>query len=118
VKISIDDASSIIEESEDSDCKGLVFRARPSSYISSRGDLVYQERMVLMKRMSCAGCPACWWMWDDLSDFMSICEFPEFEKGIVDQALYRLDIVREHRDWETGIVDDYDFGFIRVEETK
>jgi hypothetical protein len=57
-------------------------------------------------------------MWDDLSDFMSICEFPEFEKGIVDQALYRLDIVREHRDWETGIVDDYDFGFIRVEETK
>ena len=48
-----------LNESQESNCKGRIYRYKESAYISARGDWCAKQSMVLMKRMSCSGCEDC-----------------------------------------------------------
>jgi len=91
------------------ECKGLIFRLHINFFKNSKGHIVYKETMVPLKRRSCPGCQYCGFLLDDLSehDHMPIVEDPEHG------ALYMLGVTNESRDFETGIIDDWDLIFRR-----
>lgn len=39
----------------------------------------------------------------------------DIRPGIVDQAVYRLSVVDESRDWETGMEDDCNLAFVKID---
>jgi len=92
-------------------CKGLYFRCRMSQFISSKGEYIYTEKMIPLKRKSCTGCDKCMPVLDCFDDILDI---PVVIEKIVDGGLYKLDIINESRDWETGIIDEWDLGFVFV----
>ena len=98
-------------------CKGRIYRARVSAFIDNRGDYVYRERMVLLKRKSCIGCEECGCLDDMLSEFLSN-ETPPIIMHIEDGALYSLRVVNESRDWESGMIDDWDMEFVKIKKDK
>ena len=92
------------------ECKGLIYRASVNSYISDDGDYVHTERMRLLKRKSCKGCPQCGWYIDDINTGLSIGVLPYIE-NIENSGLYKLSVIITGKDMETGIVDDWDIVF-------
>jgi hypothetical protein len=42
---------------------------------------------------------------------------PDIQVVTLHEALYRLIITNESRDYETGHIDDYDHEFIKIKET-
>ncbi len=103
----------MIEEVEESDCKGLIYRCRINAYIDSRGTYVYQEKMIPMKKLSCKGCKECGWLKDGLNEFVIDNIYPIIEDPI-DGELYTLGITNESRDLKTGIINDWDMEFVRI----
>jgi hypothetical protein len=72
-----------------------------------------------MKRMSCAGCSHCGALLEDLQERLSLYGDDKFVYAPVVQdaengALYTLAVANESRDWETGIVDDWDLEFVKI----
>jgi len=102
---------------DDNECKGRFYRLRQSSYINSKGEYIYQERFSPLKRISCKGCEFCDFLDEYLHESCSIYIFPRVDKPI-DNAVYKLQVVEEYKDLETGIVDDFDLGFCIVNEPK
>jgi hypothetical protein len=98
-------------------CKGKVYRGKRNAFINAKGEYVYQERMLPLKRQSCSGCEKCGWMDDELPEFISNDTLPIIHQ-IEDGATYRLSVVDESRDWESGQVDDWDFEFVKINENK
>jgi len=108
-------------------CKGLLFRGYSSLYYDNDGKIERKEGLRLLKRKSCNAFEDCgsyagdvlkmrcdWWMLDEMREAID-CEgviFPEIE----DKALYRLRVVNETYDWESGYCDGYDLEFYKVEE--
>jgi len=94
-----------LELVEKKSCKGNVYHARVSMCKTSTGFL-FAVRLVKMKRLSCPGCEKCNGF-DDRDNFEDgyddIQGISEAENG----KLYRINY-KEHRDYESGIVDDYD----------
>lgn len=78
VKISFDEFYE--REGEPEPCKGLVYRAQESRYLTQKG---FAQRIELnkLKRMSCPGCDTCGPMEDFLKEDMACGSFPEFPKG-------------------------------------
>jgi hypothetical protein len=94
-------------------CKGLIYRAHVNGFINKYGNYVYKETMILLKRKSCPGCLQCDWLKEELqegllNEVLPICD------NIIDNQLYKLQVAR--RDWETGIVDEYDLEFVKYDE--
>lgn len=98
-----------------SECKGRIFRGKVNAYIGSRGEYVYQEKMTPMKSKSCSGCEDCGWIDDDLYEFINYGTLPII-KDIEDGALYSLQAINGTRDWESGIMDDWELEFIKIKE--
>lgn len=97
-------------------CKGQVFRARETMYEQpSNGGYVYKVEMIPLKRKSCPGCSKCEWMYEAVSDAISG-GYLMLPRIIEDKGLYTVAITNESRDWESGIVDDYDVEFIEWRE--
>ena len=94
-------------------CKGRIYRGKQDAFINVKGEYVYRERMIPLKRQSCSGCDKCGWMDEDLSEFVGNDTLPIIQ-NIEDGATYRLSVVNESRDWESGHVDDYDFEFVKL----
>ena len=92
-------------------CKGLVFKAYINAYVNRAGDYVHTERIRLMRKQSCK-CNRCQIQFDVYLESLGCSLFPIIDEPLVDQALYGLVVVNESRDYETGIVDNYDFKFI------
>jgi len=90
-------------------CQGAVYRASVSSYQTKRG-LALDFRLNKLERKSCPGCSFCWWLDEALRDIPAedIRGFVEIEHG----RLYILYIAEEHRDWETGMIDDFILGVL------
>lgn len=89
-------------------CQGVVFRAEVSSYRTKKDGLALTIRLNRLKRKSCPGCGFCWWLDEFLGDIS-----PEDIQGFADVdhgRLYTFYIVKEHRDWETGMIDDLVLG--------
>ena len=98
-------------------CKGKIYRGIQNAYIGSKGEYVYQERMIPLKRKSCPGCKKCGYLQDAINDELFNESFPIIN-DIQDQALYELQIVNESRDYESGMIDDWEIEFVKVKEEK
>lgn len=86
-------------------CKGLVFRGYRSQF-AYKGHIGERQGLKLLKRKSCHGCPKCGPILDSAAELtadLSIL-FDEIQDG----ALYTLTYTNVSRDWESGVVDDYD----------
>jgi len=94
-------------------CKGKIYRARVSMFITQRGEYVYRERMVPIKGLSCEGCAYCEYMEEHLKEATGE-EYGAIIKDIEDQALYKLGVTNVQTDWETGYVDSWDMEFIKL----
>lgn len=93
-------------------CSGLIFRYTESTWIDSSGSLNTRARYSLLKRASCTCCRH---LIDDLREMIhprsSSIIYPERPEV---NGLYRLRVVNESTDWESGIVDDWDLEFSRI----
>jgi hypothetical protein len=94
-------------------CKGRFFRCLMTFYIANDGSYVEQTKMRPLKRMSCKGCKDCEHI-DDGSQEMISMDIPLVLDNPVNGATYRLDIGNLGTDWETGIVDEWDYVFTLV----
>lgn len=96
------------------ECKGVVFRAEVSSYRTSKKGIGMTLKLNPLKRKSCPGCDQCGWIDDLFLDFTAedIIGFTEIE----DKGLYTIGVINEHRDWESGLIDDFDLMVVRLEE--
>lgn len=100
---------------EKEQCNGRIYRAKLNTFINQKGEYIYQERMVPVKRLSCKGCERCGWEEENLSEFIAN-EVPIImEKSIEHNALYRLECCNLNYDFETGICDDWDLSFVKIE---
>lgn len=101
-------------------CKGLMYRCRVNIYQNSQGAYVETKRMVPLIRKSCTGCEKCGWLLDMLDEEIGLCR--DWSKGTLftDEpehgAMYEYMVTSSSRDWETGYVDDYTTGFVKVKE--
>lgn len=100
-------------------CKGKIYKCKMNEFINKKGEIVFQTRFTPMKSLSCSGCDRCYWARDELDELRTnknrfnsrlITDEPEHN------ALYKLDITNVSRDWESGLIDDYDLKLVRVEE--
>jgi hypothetical protein len=66
--------------------------------------------------MSCPGCEGCDWMEDEIRNFIDndtpITHEPK------EGQLYRVAIINEERDWESGIIDAWDIAFVPLKDGK
>lgn len=99
------------------ECKGLVYRGKMNKFLNSKDEFLYQQRMVPMKRMSCSGCVHCGFIKEDLDERICNQDFSMMPEKIKHGALYRLEAIHLSRDWESGIVDDWDLEFIEMEKS-
>lgn len=102
----------IIENKENSHkCKGLFFRGYDSTYFS--GDrLEHRQGIRFLKSKSCKkGC--CDYLWEYINDTPEeVAYLDTIETG----GLYELKIIDFTRDRETGYMDDYTVGIVKIEE--
>jgi len=94
-------------------CKGRFFKCLMSLYITNDGSYVEQTKMRPLKRISCKGCKDCDHIDDGIQEMLNnnmslIIENP------VHEATYRLDIGNIGKDWESGLVDEWDYIFTKV----
>jgi hypothetical protein len=92
-------------------CKGIVFRGHHSLFYK-QGVIKEKTELRLLKKQSCPGCPRCWWIFEDLSNELDNLILPDIKQG----KLYSIRSVNESRDWETGIIDQYDLEVFEVYE--
>ena len=97
-------------------CKGLVFKGKVTQYLTNtKGnfEIVRKEKVRLSKRLSCKGCDHCGWLLDSINELSENVILPNIEHN----ELYSVHTINESRDWETGIVDDYDVEFFKIEKS-
>ena len=95
------------------DCKGRIYRARVNAFIRPNGEYVYQQRMSLMKSLSCPGCKHCGGL-DELLNEELYGGKPPVIDNIRGQAFYQLMVTNVSIDYESGLCDDYDLEFVSV----
>lgn len=116
--IKFDLAAGKIEKLEP--CKGLIFRLTRSGWAHEGDSVGFKYQFKLLKRKSCKGCDQCLFLWDDLHE--RICDWgndgygSNIELGEENQALYQLKVTNTSTDWESGMVDDWDIGFVKYNE--
>ena len=105
-------------------CKGLLFRGYSSTYYND-GEVCKKEGLRLLKRKSCKGHPDCesydgedikthncdHWFLDEMNEMLPDgVIIPEIEDG----ALYRIRVINESFDYDSGYCDGFDFEFYKV----
>jgi len=100
-------------EDQPEECKGLFYRGKTNAFLNNNNEYVYQERTKLLKRLSCPGCDVCMWLYDMMEECIANDTLPIID-NVVNGELYRLKVVNEIRDWEFGIIDDWDLEFVLV----
>jgi hypothetical protein len=95
------------------ECKGLFFRGYHSIFWDSKQHkLETKSGLRLLKRKSCKGCEKCGFFLDTINEMMNCggLIIPEIE----DWGTYSIRVTNINKDWETGLVDDYDLEFYEV----
>lgn len=104
------------------ECKGLIYRCRKCQFIGSRGEIVERVTFTPLKKKSCPGCDQCEYLHSEAREFIGNYAFGlggiAIPVDAQDQQLYRLEITNMSRDWETGIIDDWDLEMVRIDEEK
>lgn len=121
--ISLDELRVAFEEDRkkkyEEEPKGLIFRCRRSAWASSNGDINFRYQFRFLKSKSGEG-EHVDWLWDEFQQRVDDYSFwgsygVDFE-DCEDGQLYEFKVTGVDRDWETGIVEDFDLGFVKVEE--
>lgn len=102
-------------EAEEIVCKGIVFRCILNAYIAHDDSYVEKIMMRPLKRKSCKGCVRCGWIIDSMRESVGDERFPIIHDAMPN-ALYKVIVVNEQEDWETGFIDDFDLEFKRIDE--
>lgn len=112
------DFSELTERPQPEGCKGQIYRAAYDSWVGSDGDVNFRHRYRWIKSLSCEGCDQCFYLTDDINNFMDFDPSSIFEcsDGFIHGELYQLKVLNAYRDWESGYVEDYDLGFVKYEE--
>lgn len=105
------------EEPDAPECKGQVYRCHREYYIGSRGEYVEKVKMVPAKRLSCRGCEQCGSLLDDLQEWVGNDTPPIMpDDPYSDGEYFRLAVTNINRDWESGMVDDWDLEFVKIKK--
>ena len=99
-------------------CKGKVYRGKINNFINANSEVILQQRMIPMKRKSCPGCENCYPLEEELHERINDFDYmaPIFPEKIKHGQLYKLKVTGVGRDWETGIVDEWDLEFVEVDD--
>ena len=105
-----------------SECSGLVYRCRLSTYLGKKGEIVSTVKMVPMKRLSCPGCDHCRAVKELLKEDLIEDNAPSFAHAgdREDGALFKL-VLTSHRlmgdgDWEWADTELRYFRFRRIDK--
>jgi hypothetical protein len=112
----VNDFTFTLEEDDNTkpECKGQIYKASVSSFIGAQGDVVDKIVFRPQKRKSCSGCDQCGYLLDDLREAIA-CDIFIFPKNPVQGKLYKLAIINMSRNYETGMIDEWDTTFIPLE---
>lgn len=89
----------------------FIVRLRTNVYIGKGGIAHYQKSMTLLKKLSTGTLEDI--IIDPIIDIPSIINLNNIPDGV-----YQLIPVNEQRDWESGLVDDYDLALIPYRRIK
>ena len=98
----------------ESNCKGLFFRGYHSLFYSN-DRFEKKQGIKFLKRKSCAGCENCGWLIDEAKELIAN-ESGFIMPDIINGALYALKVTNESRDWESGLIDEYDIEIVQIED--
>lgn len=95
---------------DNSSCNGIVYKAEISLFETKYG-INYNIKLKINKKLSCPGCSLC--NYDSgLSeidvDHWPIIDIEKAENG----KYYTIEIVNQHRDYESSIIDSWDLKLI------
>lgn len=111
--MSLDDF--ILEKNPKPHCKGIIFRADCQNYIGKKGEIVFKTVLKQLKKKSCPGCEQCGWLESDIREFISFdTPFLGIE-NIEPNKFYTFQVTNISKDWESGIVDDWDLEIVEIE---
>lgn len=98
-------------------CRGLVFRLRKNVYWDGNS---YNEntQMYLLKKKSCTdeNCFSCMALREELHKRACDSNYRPIINMHVPGGLYELQVTNISRDWESGVVDDWDLEFTYIKE--
>lgn len=92
------------------DCKGLFYRGYNNLYVSEYGEVHHKQGIRFLKRKSCKGCDKCSFLIDSMKECPDSVIMPEIKQS----TIYSVRVINEHRDWESGCIDDYDIEIFEV----
>jgi hypothetical protein len=104
-----------VTKNRGSRCRGRFFRFGESIFVSSHGSVEVRKSFRLLKKMSCPGCDECRQFDEDLSvcDVDEVIELPDKP---VHGKIYELKFVPGVRDWETGILEEWHWTLVKIDE--
>jgi hypothetical protein len=94
-------------------CRGRIYRADVQHYVGKREDIVLKLVLRPLLRESCPGCEKCGWLLEQINEFVEndrVIGMESIEKG----RKYTFRIANICKDWETGIVEDFDIEAVEV----
>lgn len=96
-------------------CNGRIYKCKINKFLNKKEEYVETVRMIPIKRMSCPGCDVCGWADEYLHDSTY------YEENLINiedaehDKFYRLQVVNPSYDWETGICDEWELEFQKLE---
>lgn len=88
-------------------CRGRVFKASVQHFPTKRG-FGFSVRLNEMKTLSCPGCVRCGWQYEIQNNLCADDKIIGIE-NCQDGKLYNIEVCNTSTDWETGIVDEWDY---------
>lgn len=101
----------LVLKPDNADTKQTIVRLTTVMY-KKGNKLVYSKELTLLKRKSNE-----WWEWDCISE---VIEDLDLITNLfrVNDGIYQIVMTNAYRDYETGVIDDWDYKLIPYEETK
>ena len=91
-------------------CQGSIFKAESNVFNTRRGFGI-SIRLNRSKKYSCPGCDNCAWEIDAFNQVDNDWPILNIE-SCVNNTYYKIVICNEHRDWESGEIDDWDMKLV------
>jgi hypothetical protein len=95
-------------------CKGAIYKCKINNFINKHGHYIEKISMIPMKSLSCKGCVTCGWIEETMDDTISCDGNIPFVDEPEHDTLYELKVTDTFTDWETGIIDEFYIGFVKI----
>ena len=107
----------MIEVKTQNQCKGATFRGYASTFYDSINQRVERKEGIrILKSKSCPGCQFCAFISDQLPDMIDSKSLIFPKGGIISGKLYSIRVINESRDYESGMIDDWDFEIFEIKD--